>query len=158
MMIFPSDLHTLLSASAADRRRGGTANPALHELGAPLLAQDEAWDACDEPDWLGKGTLQCAVLDASGAVTREVSVKARMEPSSGLVVLQGPAWLLRGAQEPAALDFDPCSQADPLSGERYTAFCYCDEAGKSLSMNPSSRTVRPQDWQAPATPPGPSPT
>lgn len=135
----------------------------LRQAGIIQPAQDQAEEP-EEPEWLGKGTLQCAVLDAGGAVKREVSVKARLELSSGLVVLQGPAWLVLAGpndqehqEDLATLEFDPCSEPDPLTGERYTAFCYCDDTGKSLQMDPSSRTVQPQDCQGPAEPPAPGP-
>lgn len=113
---------------------------------------DEIREANRGPYVSGKGAVNCAVAGAGGTVSREVSMKARIDMESMTLRYVGQPFLVK-AHDPeelkgdhaVVLDFDPFTQPDPVTGEQYTLFCFVDDGGKLLDLDPVTKIACPQD-------------
>ncbi|WP_371436337.1 hypothetical protein [Polaromonas sp.] len=117
--------------------------------------RDEIREANRGPHVSGKGAVNCAVAGAGGAVVREVSMKARLDLASMALRYVGQPFLVK-AHDPeelkgdhaVVLDFDPFTQPDPVTGEHYTLFCFVDDGGKLLDLDPVTKIASSQDAYA----------
>lgn len=106
------------------------------------------------PHISGKGSINCAVAIPDGTGLREVSMKARLDLETMKVRSVGQPFLVR-AYDPAelegknsvVLDFDPFTEPDPVTGERYTLFCFADDGGKLLDLDPVTMQASSEDLQ-----------
>jgi hypothetical protein len=119
-------------------------NPvSLSSGGWTVPSESMARDIVDDnsPPRLGKGALNCRVIGEGGEVLREVSMKARFDAMNLAVRICSPPTVVAPVPESEWQNFDPTTQPDPVTGQKYTVFEYLDDIGKSFEINPA--TLRP---------------
>lgn len=98
----------------------------------------------------GKGTVNCSVQDERGVTFREVSMKSRLDLSDMKIIWIDEPFLVFSTETSnppvgTPLSFDPFTQADVITGERYNHFCFIDDGGVVLDVDPQTQIARPQE-------------